>query len=112
MIWPGLRLLADGKISTEKIAPRRLPASFEPPGLRLVANIDWPSKPGLSVAQQKAELISLMDRAAQLHFNAVFFQVRPVKDAFYARPLSRGRNISPARKAARRSRFTIPWPLP
>jgi len=52
-----------------------------------VANIDWPSKPGLPVAQQKAELISLLDRAAQLHFNAVLFQVRPVADAFYASPL-------------------------
>jgi uncharacterized lipoprotein YddW (UPF0748 family) len=52
-----------------------------------VANIDWPSKPGLSVAQQKAELISLLDRAAQLHFNAVFFQVRSVADAMYASPL-------------------------
>ena len=52
-----------------------------------VANIDWPSKPGLPVAQQKAELISLLDRAAQLHLNAVLFQVRPVADAFYASPL-------------------------
>ena len=52
-----------------------------------VANIDWPSKPGLPVAQQKAELISLLDRAAQLHLNAVFFQVRSVCDAVYASPL-------------------------
>ena len=55
--------------------------------LATVANIDWPSKPGLPVAQQKAELISLLDRAAQLHLNAVFFQVRPVCDAVYASPL-------------------------
>jgi uncharacterized lipoprotein YddW (UPF0748 family) len=52
-----------------------------------VANIDWPSKPGLPVAQQRAELISLLDRAAQLHLNAVFFQVRSVCDAVYASPL-------------------------
>ncbi len=51
-----------------------------------VANIDWPSKPGLPVAQQKAELIALLDRAAALHLNAIFFQVRPVADAFYASP--------------------------
>jgi uncharacterized lipoprotein YddW (UPF0748 family) len=51
-----------------------------------VANIDWPSKPGLPVAQQKAELISLLDHAKQLNLNAVFFQVRPVADAFYASP--------------------------
>ncbi|MEI8289223.1 MAG: family 10 glycosylhydrolase [Verrucomicrobiota bacterium] len=52
-----------------------------------VANIDWPSKPGLPVAQQKAELVSLLDRAAQLHLNAVLFQVRPLADALYASPL-------------------------
>lgn len=52
--------------------------------LATVANIDWPSKPGLSVDQQKLELVSLLDRAAKLHFNAVLFQVRPVADAFYA----------------------------
>jgi uncharacterized lipoprotein YddW (UPF0748 family) len=69
-----------------------LPGSATPPPpnrefraawIATVANIDWPSKPGLPVAQQKAELVSLLDRAAQLHFNAVFFQVRPVSDALY-----------------------------
>lgn len=52
-----------------------------------VANIDWPSKPGLSVDQQKAELISLLTQAQLLHLNAVFFQVRSVADAMYASPL-------------------------
>jgi uncharacterized lipoprotein YddW (UPF0748 family) len=51
-----------------------------------VANIDWPSKPGLSTAQQKAELISLLNRAAQLKLNAVIFQVRPACDAMYPSP--------------------------
>jgi len=50
----------------------------------VAANPDWPSKPGLTTAQQKAEMISLLDRAQQLHFNAVFFQVRPACDAFYS----------------------------
>ncbi len=50
----------------------------------VAVNPDWPSKPGLTTAQQKAELISLLDRAQQLHFNAVFFQVRPACDAFYS----------------------------
>jgi uncharacterized lipoprotein YddW (UPF0748 family) len=48
-----------------------------------VANIDWPSKPGLSTAQQKAELILLLNRAAELKLNAVIFQVRPACDAMY-----------------------------
>ena len=48
------------------------------------ANKDWPSKPGLSVAEQKAELIALLDRAVQLKLNAIVFQVRPSSDAVYA----------------------------
>lgn len=52
-----------------------------------VKNIDWPSKPGLSTAQQKAELLIILDRAAQLKLNAVLLQVRPACDALYASKL-------------------------
>ena len=52
-----------------------------------VENIDWPSKPGLSTEQQKAELITLLDEAARLHLNAIVFQVRPAADAIYASPI-------------------------
>src|SRR5690606_15861940 len=48
-----------------------------------VANIDWPSKPGLSTHQQKLELMEILDRAAALRLNAVIFQVRPAADALY-----------------------------
>lgn len=48
-----------------------------------VANIDWPSKPGLSVDEQKAELIKLLDLAVELNLNAIVLQVRPACDAFY-----------------------------
>ena len=49
-----------------------------------VANMDWPSKKGLPVAQQKAELIAILDRAAALNLNAIVLQVRPSADALYA----------------------------
>ena len=49
-----------------------------------VANIDWPSRPGLSSGEQKAELRALLDRVALLNMNAVIFQVRPAADAMYA----------------------------
>lgn len=48
-----------------------------------VSNIDWPSKPGLPVAQQKAEAVEILERAAELNMNAVIFQVRPQCDALY-----------------------------
>ena len=48
-----------------------------------VANIDWPSKPGLSSWAQKAELIAMLDRAVELNLNAILLQVRPAADALY-----------------------------
>jgi uncharacterized lipoprotein YddW (UPF0748 family) len=52
-----------------------------------VWNSDWPSKPGLPIEQQKAELIQILDRLADLHFNALVFQVRPEGDALYTSQL-------------------------
>ncbi|HEY5296712.1 MAG TPA: family 10 glycosylhydrolase [Verrucomicrobiae bacterium] len=67
------------------ITPPEPPRAFRGAWLTVVAsNQDWPSQPGLPVAQQKAELIALLDRAAKLHFNAIIFQVRPASDAMYA----------------------------
>jgi len=52
-----------------------------------VGNIDWPSQKGLSTAEQQAELVAILNRAAQLKLNAVIFQVRPACDALYASPI-------------------------
>lgn len=48
-----------------------------------VANIDWPSEPGLTTAEQKAELRAMFDRVSMLNMNTVIFQVRPATDALY-----------------------------
>lgn len=48
-----------------------------------VANINWPSKPGLSTADQQKEAIFLLDFLKKNNFNAVIFQVRPQADALY-----------------------------
>src|SRR5579884_2089624 len=48
-----------------------------------VANIDWPSQPGLPAATQQQEYINLLDQAQHMGLNAVFVQVRPAADAFY-----------------------------
>jgi uncharacterized lipoprotein YddW (UPF0748 family) len=68
------------------------PSAVEPPWVTrefrgvwvaTVGNVDWPSNPGLPVAQQKAELLAILDRAQRLNLNAVIFQVRPCCDAMY-----------------------------
>jgi uncharacterized lipoprotein YddW (UPF0748 family) len=59
------------------------PHEFRAAWVANVANIDWPSKPGLSSAQQQAEIRALLDRAQQVHLNAIILQVRPAADAIY-----------------------------
>jgi len=48
-----------------------------------VVNIDWPSKPGLPVAEQKDELEAFLDEAVGRKLNAVVLQVRPTADTFW-----------------------------
>ncbi|MBX5439619.1 MAG: family 10 glycosylhydrolase, partial [Thermoflavifilum sp.] len=51
-----------------------------------VGNIDWPSKPGLAADVQRAEYIRLLDSLQRIGINAVFVQIRPAADAFFASP--------------------------
>lgn len=48
-----------------------------------VANIDYPSKPGLPVSALKSEMIAILDKCKELNLNAVILQVRPSADALY-----------------------------
>jgi uncharacterized lipoprotein YddW (UPF0748 family) len=48
-----------------------------------VWNIDWPSNNQLSAQQQKTEFIKILDRLAEMNFNAIILQVRPAGDALY-----------------------------
>src|SRR5262245_6276381 len=59
------------------------PREFRGGGAAPVANIDWPSKPGLPVEQQRKELLAIIQKAHALNLNAVIFQVRPMADALY-----------------------------
>ncbi|NOS71454.1 MAG: family 10 glycosylhydrolase [Verrucomicrobia bacterium] len=73
-------------------APKPVSTLPQPPAIQrefrgvwvaTVGNIDWPSKPGLPVPEQKAELLAILNRASQLKLNVVVFQVRPGCDALY-----------------------------
>lgn len=48
-----------------------------------VVNIDWPSKKGLTTAQQQQEYKDILDGLQRDGMNAVVVQVRPAADAFY-----------------------------
>ena len=75
--------------------PAPIPAAEPPPAPRefraawvaTVANIDWPSKPGLTVEAQKQEARKLIAHARRLGLNTLILQVRPAADALYASQL-------------------------
>ncbi|MFD7263591.1 glycoside hydrolase family 10 protein [Streptomyces sp. NPDC059874] len=68
--------------------PARAPAAdFRGMWIASVANVDWPSRSGLSAARQRAELITLLDTAVKRRLNAVILQVRPAADALWPSPL-------------------------
>jgi uncharacterized lipoprotein YddW (UPF0748 family) len=59
------------------------PREFRAAWVSTVANIDWPSRRDLSSDKQKAEIITILDNAVQMHLNAIVLQVRPAADAIY-----------------------------
>jgi len=59
------------------------PREFRAAWVASVTNIDWPSRRDLSVAQQQAEILAILDRARILNLNAIVLQVRPSADAMY-----------------------------
>ena len=66
--------------ATDPDAPKR---QLRADWIASVVNIDWPSRPGLTPAQQKAELVALYDQAVDRGLNSVIVQVRPTADTFW-----------------------------
>jgi uncharacterized lipoprotein YddW (UPF0748 family) len=79
-----------GPATAPSPAPRRDPnvvpaieREFRGVWVATVRNIDWPSKPGLFADSQRAELVTLLDRAQAAGMNGIIFHVRPNADAVY-----------------------------
>ncbi|HEU0052128.1 MAG TPA: family 10 glycosylhydrolase, partial [Longimicrobium sp.] len=64
-------------------APPAVRREFRAVWVATVANIDWPSRPGLPADSARRELDAILDRSAELRLNAIVFQVRPAADALY-----------------------------
>jgi len=71
-------------LKTTKTTPPAPMREFRAAWVATVGNIDWPSRKTLTTQEQKAELLAILDRAAQLKLNVIIFQVRPACDAMYA----------------------------
>jgi uncharacterized lipoprotein YddW (UPF0748 family) len=64
-----------------------IPREFRGVWVATVANIDWPSKPGLPPEEQRAQAIRILDQCSALHLNVVVLQVRTSCDSLYASSL-------------------------
>ena len=63
--------------------PPTLVREFRGVWVATVANMDWPSRPGLPADSARLELVRILDHAVRTGLNAVIFQVRPSGDALY-----------------------------
>ncbi len=78
-----LFVCASFQLQAQIITGPKIQREFRAAWVASVANINWPSKPGLTTKQQQDEAIVLLDMLKKNNFNAVIFQVRPQADAFY-----------------------------
>lgn len=60
-----------------------LPREFRGLWIATVANIDWPSRTGMTIVDQQNELLAILDLAVSSGLNAVVLQVRANGDAMY-----------------------------
>ncbi len=67
----------------QNIPPKR---EFRAAWVATVTNLDWPSSNRLTTDEQKAELISILDKLKSININSVFLQVRTECDALYNSP--------------------------
>lgn len=63
--------------------PPEAPREFRAAWVASVANIDWPSRPGLPADLQREEARALVEVARRVGLNALILQVRPAADALY-----------------------------
>lgn len=61
----------------------RVESEFRAAWVATVANINWPSRPGMPVDSQQYEARVILDSLKSMRFNAVIFQARPQADALY-----------------------------
>lgn len=75
-IWPSERGLRD-----EPPPPLR---EFRAMWVATASNLDWPSKRGLSTAEQQRQIDQIIERARDLKLNAIILQIRGASNAIYA----------------------------
>lgn len=70
-------------LSFQLTAQNHLKREFRAVWIASVANIDWPSKMGLTPQQQRDEMRTMLDKIQKSGINAIVIQIRPTADSFY-----------------------------
>ncbi|HKW10498.1 MAG TPA: family 10 glycosylhydrolase [Gemmatimonadaceae bacterium] len=78
-----LLLLVVATGASAQPTPPPIAREFRAAWITPVEGGDWPSRPGLSIEEQKAELSDVLDRAKAVGLNAVLLHVRIGADALY-----------------------------
>ncbi len=68
---------------SQTIPPKR---EFRGAWISTIGDLDWPSSKNLTTAEQKDQLVSILDSLKAIGVNAVLFQVRSECDAMYNSP--------------------------
>ena len=76
-----LSLPLAGTAALSQQAPPPVSREFRAIWVATVANIDWPSRPGLNAWQQQLEMLAILNKAVELRLNAVILQVSSKTDA-------------------------------
>ncbi|WP_046726689.1 glycoside hydrolase family 10 protein [Streptomyces humi] len=86
--WAALSTLTSAAPGAAAAArrPHRTATEMRGMWLATVSNRDWPSRAGLTAADQRRELTDLLDRAVHFRLNTVMLQVRPTADALWPSP--------------------------
>jgi uncharacterized lipoprotein YddW (UPF0748 family) len=83
IVAPVTSASASAACATDPATPKR---QLRAMWISSVANIDWPSRTGLSASAQQAEFRAWLDLAVAKRMNAVVVQIRPTADAFWPSP--------------------------
>jgi uncharacterized lipoprotein YddW (UPF0748 family) len=76
-------LFCSFSLQAQKKAPKR---EFRGVWISTINNIDFPSSPHLSLQEQQAEFVKLLQNYQKIGINTVIVQIRPAGDAFYKSP--------------------------
>ena len=99
-----LLIIISTGLTAQKYQKREMRAVW----IATVANIDWPSKSGLTPTQQRIEMRKMLDDLQECNINTIVLQIRPTADSFYPSELEPWSNYLTGKQGQRPNPFYDP----